>query len=66
MRIVTAIALALALGSAYAQDAAKPAPKPEAKKEQRPGAQHRHGMSRMQGMGGGCHEGQAAEHKHQS
>ncbi|MCD6040720.1 MAG: hypothetical protein K0R40_323 [Burkholderiales bacterium] len=80
MRTVTSIALALGaavtlgLGAAYAQEAAKPGAKPEAKQEEhrhgaehRQGKQHRHGMQRMGGeMRGGCHEGEAAEHKHQS
>jgi hypothetical protein len=70
--LALAAAAALGLGSAYAQDTAKPGAKPEAKKEE----QHRHGANgqhghggkhhRMQGTGGGCHEGQSAEHKHQS
>jgi hypothetical protein len=48
------------------QDKPKPEAKPEAKKEHRHGEGHRHGMNRMREMRGGCHDGQAADHKHQS
>ena len=79
IRTITAVAIAagtLALGSAaLAQDAQKPEAKPQAEaKQEHRGEHHRHGMSRMREMRGGCHgeahgsrnekPGQSEKHDH--